>query len=118
MEEKLTQIGSKIYSLHKENNLSQRTLAALLNISDKTLSRIERGEAYMDIRVASELSRVMEVPIEYFVGDLGFQNKERFEDEEVYIYYFRLLSDSEKESVLTLVKSIVELRRLNSHSKE
>lgn len=36
-------IGSLILALRKEKNLTQKNLADLLNISDKTISKWERG---------------------------------------------------------------------------
>lgn len=36
-------IGSLILILRKEKNLTQKNLADLLNISDKTISKWERG---------------------------------------------------------------------------
>ncbi|MCQ2509332.1 MAG: helix-turn-helix domain-containing protein [Lachnospiraceae bacterium] len=118
MDEKMIRIGSRILDLRIGHQFSQKDLAELLGISDKKLSRIERGTQYMDIRVAAALSRVMKVPLEYIFEDMEYHTEERLVDEETFVYYFRLLKDFEKESVLNLMSSIVELRSINSQKKE
>lgn len=117
MDEKMIRIGSRILDLRIRHQLSQKDLAELLGISDKKLSRIERGTQYMDIRVAAALSSVMKVPLEYIFEDMEYHTEKRFVDEETFVYYFRLLNDFEKESVLNLISSIVELRSMSSQKK-
>lgn len=111
MNNEWNQLGSKIYSLRKTRKLSQKELSALLGISDKSLSRIERGEAFMNVSVADRLSKVMKVPIGHLVGHLGFQDSTSTDEEELYIQYFRMLNTEEKKSFLTLMKSIVDGNR-------
>lgn len=57
-------IGNLIYQLRKDKNMTQKQIAYELNISDKTISKWERGQGCPDISLLKELSLVLEVSIE------------------------------------------------------
>jgi transcriptional regulator with XRE-family HTH domain len=57
-------IGNLIYSLRKGQNLTQQQLAARMNISDKTISKWERGLGCPDVSLLPELSRIFDVNLE------------------------------------------------------
>lgn len=57
-------IGKLIYKLRKENNLTQMQLADKMNISDKTVSKWERGLGCPDLSLLPELSQIFNVDIE------------------------------------------------------
>lgn len=64
-------VGRLIFSLRKENNLTQKQLADALNISDKTISKWERGLGCPDVSLLHELSNVLSINIEkILLGDL------------------------------------------------
>ncbi len=64
-------IGKLILGLRKEKGLTQKQLANAINISDKTISKWERGLGCPDISLLSELSQVLEINIEQILlGDL------------------------------------------------
>lgn len=56
-------IGTLIYMLRKELHLTQQELARLLNISDKTVSKWERGLGCPDVSLLSELSNIFSVDL-------------------------------------------------------
>lgn len=56
--------GKLILKLRKEKNMTQRQIADALNISDKTISKWERGLGYPDVSLLSELSNILDVDIE------------------------------------------------------
>lgn len=56
--------GHLIYQLRKEKNLTQLQLAKLMNLSDKTISKWERGLGCPDVSLLIELSKIFEVDIE------------------------------------------------------
>jgi len=57
-------IGKLILGLRKENKMTQEQLADAMNISDKTISKWERGLGCPDISLLNELSKILGVNIE------------------------------------------------------
>lgn len=57
-------VGKLILSLRKEKNMTQKQLADILNISDKTISKWERGLGCPDVSLLHELSKALEVNID------------------------------------------------------
>ena len=65
-------VGNLICNIRKEKNMTQKHLAGLMNISDKTISKWERGLGCPDISLLNELSEILNVNIEKILsGDLG-----------------------------------------------
>ena len=54
-------MGQMIAALRKEKNLTQQDLAAQLNITDKAVSKWERGLAYPDITLVPQLASILGV---------------------------------------------------------
>lgn len=66
-------IGKLIYHLRKEKDMTQKQLADLMNISDKTISKWERGLGCPDISLLPELSQILGVNIEeILLGEIEF----------------------------------------------
>ena len=64
-------IGSLIRNLRRERGLTQLQLASLLNVSDKAVSKWERGLGCPEVSLLSGLSRVFGVDLERILqGDL------------------------------------------------
>lgn len=64
-------VGSLIFNLRKEKNMTQKQVADLLNISDKTVSKWERGLGCPDVSILTELSKIFDINIEkILLGDL------------------------------------------------
>ncbi|MGL5693073.1 MAG: helix-turn-helix domain-containing protein [Peptostreptococcaceae bacterium] len=57
-------VGELIYKLRKEKNLTQKQIADMMNISDKTISKWERGQGCPDISLLIELSNILEVNVD------------------------------------------------------
>lgn len=71
----LEKVGSLIFQLRKEKNMTQRQVADLLNISDKTVSKWERGLGFPDVSILTELSKIFNINIEkILLGDLEPNN--------------------------------------------
>ncbi len=69
-------VGSLILSLRKEKGLTQKQLADKMNISDKTVSKWERGNGCPDVSLLPELSSCLGVNIEKILsGDIGVNDK-------------------------------------------
>ena len=70
-------IGKLIYKLRKESNMTQLQLAEILHISDKTVSKWERGQGCPDISLLVDLSCVLGVDMEKFLSGRLEANEER-----------------------------------------
>jgi len=57
-------IGKMLYQLRKEKAMTQKQVADLMNISDKTISKWERGLGCPDLPLLPELSQIFGVNIE------------------------------------------------------
>ena len=57
-------IGNLIYKLRKEQNMTQLQLAQQMNISDKTVSKWERGLGCPEVSLLPELSKLFGVDLE------------------------------------------------------
>lgn len=68
-------VGDLIFALRKEKGMTQRQLAETMNISDKTISKWERGLGCPDVSLLHELSVALNVNIEkILLGDLEANN--------------------------------------------
>lgn len=56
--------GRLIYTLRKQKKLTQKQLADRMNITDKAISKWERGLGYPDISLLRELACIFEVSLE------------------------------------------------------
>lgn len=61
-------IGKLIYTLRKEKNLTQKQVADVMNISDKTISKWERGLGCPDVSLLPELSELLGINIEVILA--------------------------------------------------
>lgn len=67
-----SKVGNLICSLRKEKNMTQKDIASRMNISDKTISKWERGLGCPDVSLLPELSQILGVNIEkLLLGDLN-----------------------------------------------
>lgn len=70
-----TKIGKLIYALRKEKGMTQLQLAECMNISDKTVSKWERGLGCPDVSLLSQLSNIFNVDLsEMLSGQLTTNN--------------------------------------------
>ncbi len=64
-------VGKLILNLRKEKGMTQKELADVMNISDRTISKWERGIGCPDVSLLHELSNILGVNIEkILIGDL------------------------------------------------
>ena len=60
-------IGARIAELRKEKGMTQAELAAVINISDKAISKWESAGSCPDIDVLIKLSDLFEVSLDYII---------------------------------------------------
>ena len=71
-------VGKLILKLRKEKGMTQKELADMMYISDRTISKWERGIGYPDVSLLHELSRILGVNIEKILeGDLEANDADR-----------------------------------------
>lgn len=60
--------GKKIYSLRKEKNLTQKDLAEKLHVSDKAVSKWERGLNYPDLTLLPVIANILGTSVTDLLG--------------------------------------------------
>ncbi|MDD3306983.1 MAG: helix-turn-helix domain-containing protein [Acetobacterium sp.] len=72
-----TKVGILLKALRKEKEMTQKQVADQMHISDKTISKWERGLGCPDVSLLRELSELFEVNIEkILLGDLELNDME------------------------------------------
>jgi len=67
-----SKVGKLIFNLRKEKSMTQKELAEAMNLSDRTISKWERGIGCPDVSLLHELSNILGVNIEKILsGDLA-----------------------------------------------
>lgn len=61
-------IGKQIAKIRKEKGLTQKQLGEMLSVSDKTVSRWERGDTVPDIYILADIARQFEITIDELAG--------------------------------------------------
>lgn len=73
-----SKVGKLILTLRQEKGMTQKALANEMNISDRTISKWERGIGCPDVSLLRELSTILEVNIEkILLGDLEPNDMDR-----------------------------------------
>lgn len=71
-------VGKLIHQLRKEKGMTQKQLADQMNISDKTISKWERGSGCPDVSLLGELSAILGVDIDKLLdGELNPNEQDR-----------------------------------------
>lgn len=60
--------GTKIATLRKEKNMTQKDLAELLHVTDKAVSKWERGLNYPDLSLFPELAKALDTSVAELLG--------------------------------------------------
>ena len=72
-----TKVGKLIASLRKEKHMTQKALAEAMHLSDRTISKWERGLGCPDVTLLRSLSELLGVNVEQIlVGDLSPNEKD------------------------------------------
>lgn len=65
---------NRLKELRKDKKISQTTLAKLLNVNEKTISRWENGESNIKPEKAEELAKIFNVSVAYLLGYSEYEN--------------------------------------------
>ena len=63
----LEEFGKRLKSIRRKKGLTQKDLAALISVSDKTISKWETGNSLPDIVSLKRMARVFDCTIDYLV---------------------------------------------------
>lgn len=61
-------IGERVRALRRANNLTQKQVAQVLNISYSAIGKIELGHNSLDMEKASKLARLFKVTVDELIG--------------------------------------------------
>ncbi len=64
MDEKADLMKDVIHTNRKKKHLTQEQLADMLNVSNKTISKWERGTGYPDVQIIPTLAKILDIPIQ------------------------------------------------------
>ena len=101
-------IGMFIAKLRKEKKLTQKQLGKILNISDKTISKWERGTYSPDITMIKNLSQVLEVSVYELLN--GKKSNEKVKSTEILkkiFIYARLLKIKYLKKILWIIAILI-----------
>jgi len=80
-------IGKLIFDLRIEKNMTQKELADAMNISDRTISKWERGIGCPDISLLNELADILEVNVENILNGNLLENNNKGDKVEKVKFY-------------------------------
>ena len=82
-------IGKRIKDLRKSNDLTQEKLASLLGVTDKAVSKWERGATMPDLSLIVPLARLLNVTTDTLLGMNPTENdpRKQYFDEEYFEYW-------------------------------
>ena len=73
-------LGNRIAEMRKKRDLSQAELGQLVNKSKDVIGKYERGKTSASIEVIVKIAQVLEVPLDYLVGNTHtYLNQETLE---------------------------------------
>lgn len=68
-------IAANLVELRKKNNFTQSELAAMLNYSDKAISKWESGESLPDVEVLYNICKIYNVSFDYILTEGTYESK-------------------------------------------
>jgi len=75
--------GNFVKELRKEKNLTQKELAEKINITDKAVSKWERGLSFPEITMINILSKEVDVSVEELLNGERIKESEKAEQIDV-----------------------------------
>lgn len=84
-------ISKNIQGLRKKEKWTQADLGSKLNISDKAISKWERGESLPDVEMIYDISKLFNVPINYLFeehefSELSLEDKKKLKKRELFFH--------------------------------
>ncbi len=98
--------------IREKSNLSQAQLAKMLNLTQQTICKYEKGTAEASFSTLTHMSNIFSIPISFLVNDnLDFNDLNKYnmsdsEQEKLLLAYFRNLTPDSKNNLLNLCKEL------------
>ena len=103
-------IGKFIAEERKKKNYTQRALADLLGVSDKTISKWERGNGLPDVSLMLPLCRTLDISAtELLLGERIADGEYREKTEEIVLDLMQEKKENKKKVVLSIINLIVTI---------
>ncbi|PCI97014.1 MAG: transcriptional regulator [Flavobacteriales bacterium] len=103
--------GNRLLEVRKKRGLSQEILAKELGTQGPAIGRYERGVAKPTIEVAGKLAKILEVSLDYLVGntDLELDNETQKR-----ILAVQQLSEKDKNNIFYTLDNLIKAAKLNA----
>lgn len=109
-------LGNAIKNCRIKRHLTQIELADLINKSNSTLAKYEKGEISVDVVTLVEISKALQVPLEYFIEAIKEKTEKAlpaqadtvippfFSSKKLYLYFWDARNNSLNTSVLKILE--------------
>ena len=102
--------GKFIAEMRKEQNLTQRQLADLLSISDKTVSKWECGKGMPDVSLMLPLCEILHITVNgLLTGKRVFENEYQNKAEENMMNLLKENSENKKKTALSVICGFITI---------
>ena len=99
-------LGNKIKTLRKQNNLTQENLAEMLGVSYQAISRWENNITSPDISTLPILANIFDVTVDYLLDVNILKNEETIN--KIYDEYYNLSIDNKLDECETLLENTIK----------
>ena len=96
-------IGKRIKKARKDKGITQERFAEELGVSVSFISQVETGEKRFNLERITEVSKILERPISYFID--GYEGEANSDLEEI-VELLKKMSDKQLKLALEVVKAI------------
>ena len=90
--------GNKILQLRKQKNMTQKELADLLSVTDKAVSKWERGLNFPDLLTMEKIAQIFDTSVVELLGIEDYSNRQVASE-------ITDLANSEKQALLKIIRS-------------
>ena len=90
--------GNKILQLRKQKNMTQKELADLLSVTDKAVSKWERGLNFPDLLTMEKIAQIFDTSVVELLGIEDYSNRQVASE-------ITDLANSEKQTLLKIIRN-------------
>lgn len=96
---------NRLTELRKQKKISQEELAKKIGVHQNVIGRYERGEAKPSIELAAKLAKVLEVSLDYLVGNTDLELDKTIIDKLITI---QKLPDEDKNCIMYSIDGLIQ----------